>query len=55
MPTYEYRCKECGHRFEKVMPIAEHERRRKSRCPKCNSGKVEQLPALFQAVTGKKT
>ena len=55
MPTYEYRCRECGHRFEKAMTLGEHERHTKPPCPKCNSRGVEQLPSRFQAVTNKKT
>jgi len=55
MPRYEYRCKDCGHRFEKVMSVSEHENSRKIRCPKCDSAKVEQVPTAFSALTGKKT
>ena len=55
MPTYEYRCKECGRRFSKSMTLSQHDRRTKSPCPKCQSRKTEQLPSSFQAVTSKKT
>lgn len=56
MPTYEYRCKKCEHRFERMMPIGEHERRKtKPACPECNSRSVEQVVGVFQAVTSKKT
>ena len=55
MSTYEYRCNDCGRRFEKTMPIAQHQRHPKPACPKCGSKNVEQLPSSFQAVTGKKT
>ena len=60
MPMYEYRCKKCGHEFEQMMTLSEHERRRvehkrKPACPKCKSHAVEQIPAAFQAVTSRKS
>ena len=39
MPTYQYRCNECGKSFERTETITEHEAA-KVRCPKCNSKKV---------------
>ncbi len=39
MPTYEYRCNECGYQFEKFQSIkAAH----LTECPKCG-GKIQQL------------
>ncbi len=40
MPTYDYECRECGHRFEKthsmtVEPV--------KKCPKCKKNKVVRL------------
>jgi len=55
MPTYPYKCKKCGRRFEKTMTLGEHERHGKPPCPKCSSRSVEQLPARFEALTNKKT
>jgi putative FmdB family regulatory protein len=55
MPTYEYRCRKYGRRFEKAMTFKQHERGTKPACLKCKSRNVEQLPSQFQAVTGKKT
>lgn len=55
MPTYEYRCKKCGHHFDRTMTFAEHERSKaKPACPQCKSQAVEQVPAQFQAVTSSK-
>ena len=34
MPTYQYRCRECGKSFERTETISEHENA-KVRCPKC--------------------
>jgi len=39
MPTYEYRCSNCGTTFEKVQRITS---RPGARCPKCG-GKAERL------------
>lgn len=54
MPTYEYRCQECKHTFAEVLSIKEHDKR-KMKCPKCGSRKVEQLFGLFFAKTASKT
>ena len=39
MPTYEYECLKCGHRFELFQSIKDPPRKR---CPKCR-GKVRRL------------
>ncbi len=39
MPTYEYECDKCGHRFEVFQTMTEKPRKR---CPKCR-GKVRRL------------
>ena len=54
MSTYDYRCKNCGHEWELVEPIGEHERQPKPPCPKCHSEDVEQVPMHFEARTSKK-
>lgn len=41
MPTYDYRCKKCGHRFELFHSIKDETPRR---CPKCR-GKAERVPS----------
>jgi len=40
MPIYEYKCKKCGHRFEKIHQSFSDARVKK--CPECG-GAVEQL------------
>lgn len=40
MPTYDYECRECGHRFELFQSITEPEVRK---CPVCNKMKVRRL------------
>ena len=39
MPLYEYQCKKCGHRFEKIQKFSDPEVRK---CPECG-GRVEKL------------
>lgn len=39
MPTYEYECEKCGHRFELFQQMSEA---RRKRCPKCR-GKLRRL------------
>ena len=40
MPTYEYRCRACGHAFERMHPMADPPVRT---CPKCSKPRVERL------------
>jgi len=40
MPIYEYRCKECGHAFEKFYRISDSG---EVNCPSCQSTKVDKL------------
>jgi len=46
MPTYEYECKRCGHRFEKFQQMSD---RPVKRCPEC-SGPVRRLLGAGAAV-----
>src|SRR5262249_46730536 len=39
MPLYEYQCKKCGHRFEKIQKFSDKAVRK---CPECG-GPVEQV------------
>ena len=39
MPLYEYECKKCGHRFEKIQLYSD---KMVKKCPECN-GQVEQM------------
>ena len=54
MPTYEYRCEKCGTGFSRIESIAVHGRKRPP-CPKCKSGKVQQIFSTFYAKTVKKS
>ena len=51
MPLYEYKCKKCGHRFEKIVKFSDPPVKK---CPKCK-GVLEQLissPAIQFKGTG---
>jgi putative FmdB family regulatory protein len=54
MPTYQYRCVECGEVFERIEHISEHGKA-KPRCPRCESHKTEPQPATFFARTSRKS
>ncbi len=54
MPTYDYTCNKCRKKFTLVMTINEHDKK-KIRCPKCSSVRVEQQFYSFFAVTSKKS
>ncbi|MGD8476328.1 MAG: zinc ribbon domain-containing protein [Burkholderiales bacterium] len=53
MPTYDYRCNKCGHEFERIEPLSEHQR--KHTCPKCRSEKVDNMITPFYARTSRKS
>jgi putative FmdB family regulatory protein len=53
VPTYEYRCLDCDHKFIEVLTVSEHEKH-KAKCPKCKSEKVEQVFSDFYAKTSRK-
>jgi putative FmdB family regulatory protein len=40
MPTYDYLCKECGHKFEEFQSMTEAAL---TRCPKCNMETLQRL------------
>ncbi|MBZ0173345.1 MAG: zinc ribbon domain-containing protein [Phycisphaerales bacterium] len=40
MPTYEYRCKGCGHELEIFQPITAKPKRK---CPECEKNSLERL------------
>jgi len=54
MPTYQYRCQDCGETFEHAENIVEHATV-PLKCPQCGSEKVAHAPAPFVAKTTKKS
>ena len=47
MPIYEYRCKECGEQFEKLVRLSASTS--EIECPKCGQQKAEKLISTFCA------
>jgi putative FmdB family regulatory protein len=47
MPIYEYRCKACGKKFEKLVRGQE-----KVTCPKCGKGRLDKLFSVFGVKSG---
>ena len=54
MPIYEFKCQKCGHRFNSVESIAEHDKH-KEKCPQCASAEVESLISAVTVKTSKKS
>ncbi|MBY0525353.1 MAG: hypothetical protein K2R98_18240 [Gemmataceae bacterium] len=44
MPYCEYRCDECGERFDVMMSYDEDEPQPDERCPRCDSQEVDRVP-----------
>jgi putative FmdB family regulatory protein len=42
MPLYEYQCKKCGHRFEKIRKFSD---KPITKCPECSGAVVQLLSA----------
>lgn len=40
MPIYEYQCRKCKHRFERIQKFSDPPIRK---CPECSGGRVEKL------------
>ena len=49
MPIYEYKCKACGNKFEKLLRGQE-----KVCCPKCGKGSPNKLFSVFGVKSGEK-
>ncbi|MBM3735715.1 MAG: zinc ribbon domain-containing protein [Acidobacteria bacterium] len=47
MPMYEYRCQECGRKYEQLRRFADADR--DLQCPECASERVERLLSAFAA------
>jgi putative FmdB family regulatory protein len=43
MPIFEYRCEECGHRFDAFFRQAEDADREELQCAKCGSQQVRKM------------
>lgn len=54
MPTYEFRCKKCGHQFTLVESISRHDQH-KEKCPSCGSQSIDSLVSAAAVKTSKKS
>lgn len=45
MPLYEYRCTECGEKFEKLVRMADADRA--PECPKCGAPEAKRQVSAF--------
>ena len=52
MPTYEYKCQDCGKESELNLSLSEHELG-KITCPGCKSARMEQLISAISAKTSR--
>ncbi len=50
MPLYDFKCRECGKKFEELVRLGET-----PDCPKCGAGGAERLFAMTAAVSTDKT
>jgi putative FmdB family regulatory protein len=51
MPIYDYICKNCGSRFDKLMPTLASAQEVCPECPQCGSKQTQRIPSAF-AVAG---
>jgi putative FmdB family regulatory protein len=51
MPIYDYRCKSCGVKFDKLMPLVSSLQGACPVCPQCGSTETQRIPSAF-ALTG---
>ncbi|MFN2225565.1 MAG: FmdB family zinc ribbon protein [Anaerolineae bacterium] len=51
MPIYEYRCQECGQRFEKLVMSIDREPEDLA-CPACGGGEVQRLISRVSVSSG---
>jgi putative FmdB family regulatory protein len=47
MPIYEYRCKQCGSKFDKLVKLST--KTSEVECPKCGARRAEKAVSLFGA------
>ncbi len=50
MPIYEYRCKACGKKFEKLVRLST--KLEDIECPSCGQHKAEKAVSLFGGISG---
>ena len=50
MPIYEYKCDECGNRYEQIRRMADADQ--ELQCPRCDSDHVKRLLSSFATTSG---
>lgn len=54
MPIYDFKCNSCGHEFDLIESVNEHDEH-KEKCPKCKSGDIERVIGAASVQTSKKS
>jgi putative FmdB family regulatory protein len=54
MPIYEFKCKKCGHTFNLMESVTEHDKHREI-CPQCASVKIQSIISAVNVKTAKKS
>jgi len=44
MPIFDFKCQECGHKFDLIISNADKD---KAKCPQCGANNLKQLLSLF--------
>ena len=42
MPLYNYKCKSCGHEFDKLLSLSRKDEPKQNPCPKCGEVSVQE-------------
>lgn len=50
MPTYEFTCKNCNHKFSLMVSISEKDQ---VKCPQCSSSDLQQMFSCFFSIGSK--
>lgn len=48
MPTYDYKCKACGHVFDRILKVADRKTPESEACPECGKNEIFQLMSGVQ-------
>lgn len=54
MPIYDFKCNDCGHEFDILESVSEHDEH-KEKCPKCKSENIERILVAVSVQTAKKS
>lgn len=54
MPSYDFKCDDCDHRFTLTVSVSEYEKR-SPECPQCKSNNVKRTITPFSVITSKKS